>query len=230
MGITDTSTLSKLRRTGLALLLLAPLVCAGCTASLTAIDRSERPGRALLLIDMQRGVLSPDGPATLGEQRAESLLRTTERAVDTALEQGMPIALVKNEWSGWRFVENWWFDGAFRKGSDWAQVDPRLLSRIPAEKQVIFSKSFPSAFSDPNLQGWLEENRVGELVIGGLYGDQCVTATARDALDHGYAVRLVAGGIATRDEADLAPAMGKLVARGATLWSPGAEGKHLPGE
>lgn len=200
------------------IMLLALVTLSGC-ASLPTIQRSERPGRALLLIDLQRGVLSPDGPATLGAERAEALIRATDRAIDAAQKQGMPIAFVKNEWSGWRVFENWWFSGAFRQGSEWAQVEPRLLARIPEEKRVFFSKPFPSAFSDPKLHEWLRENRVGELVIGGLYGDKCITSTTLDALEQGYAVQLVPDGIVTQDEAAREPTIIKLIGKGATLWS-----------
>lgn len=197
--------------------LLAVLVLSGCAASPT-IQRSERVGQALVLIDLQRGVLSPDGPATLGAERSDHLIQVTRRAIDTALKDGLPIAFVKNEWSQWRFFENWWFGGAFRKGSEWAQIEPRLLTGIPAERLAFFSKSFPSAFSDPNLQKWLDENKVGELVIGGLYGNKCITSTTIEALKRGYAVRLIGDGIVTQDEADLAPTMEKLITKGATLW------------
>ena len=197
---------------------LTALAVTGCAAYQPASHRPERTGQALVLIDLQRGVLTPDGPATLGAKRSDALIQATGRAIDTALKNGIPVAFVKNEWSNWRFLENWWFGGAFKKGSQWAQIDPRLLTGIPEDKIVFFSKSFPSAFSDTNLEKWLEDKKVGELVIGGLYGDKCITSTALEALEHGYAVRLIPDGIVTRDEAGLAPAIGKLLAKGATLW------------
>lgn len=198
------------------IVLLIVLAISGC-APLPTIQRSERPQKALLLVDLQRGVLSPDGPATLGAKRSDALILATDRAIDTALKNGNPIAFVKNEWSQWRFFENWWFGGAFQKGSEWAQIEPRLLTRIPEEKRVIFSKPFPSAFSDPNLQKWLDDNKISELVIGGLYGDKCITSTVVEALERGYAVRLVPDGIVTQDEKKLAPTIEKLLAKGATL-------------
>ncbi len=197
-------------------ILLSALALSGC-AAVPTIERSERPSQALLLIDLQRGVLSPDGPATLGAKRSDALFQSTDRAIESALKNGVPIAFVKNEWSEWRFFENWWFDGAFRKGSEWAQIDPRLLKRIPEESRIIFSKPFPSAFSDPDLQKWLDDKKVGELVVGGLYGDKCITSTIREALKRGYAVRLVPDGIVTQDEDDRASTIEKLIAIGATL-------------
>lgn len=201
-------------KTTLTVLLIA-LTISGC-APLPAIQRSERPGKALVLIDLQRGVLSPDGPASLGAKRSDALIQATDRVIDAALKNGTPIAFVKNEWSQWRFFENWWFGGAFMKGSEWARIEPRLLTRIPEEKRVIFSKPFPSAFSDPNLQTWLDGNKIGELIIGGLYGDKCITSTVVEALERGYAVRLVPNGIVTQDEKELAPAIEKILAKGAT--------------
>jgi nicotinamidase-related amidase len=202
-----------------SIILLIALTISGC-AAIPTIQRSERPGKALVLIDLQRGVLSPDGPASLGVKRSDALIQATDRAIDTALKHGTLIAFVKNEWSEWRFFENWWFGGAFKKGSEWALIDPRLLTRIPEEKRAIFSKSFPSAFSDPNLQKWLEDNKVGELIVGGLYGDKCITSTTLEALERGYVVQLVPDGIDTQDEAGRAPTIEKLISRGAIIWAP----------
>jgi nicotinamidase-related amidase len=201
------------------IMLLTFLALSGC-AALPTIPQSERPGQALVLIDLQRGVLSPDGSATLGAKRSDALIQVTERAIDTALKNGIPIAFVKNEWSKWRFFENWWFGGAFKKGSEWAQIDTRLLTRIPEEKRAIFSKPFPSAFSDPNLQKWLEDNKVGKLVVGGLYGDKCITSTTIEAFDRGYIVQLVPDGIVNQDEGGRDTTIEKLINRGATIWSP----------
>jgi biuret amidohydrolase len=206
-------------------ILLAVLALSGC-AALPTIPQSERPGQALVLIDLQRGVLSPDGPATLGAKRSEALIQATNHAIVTALKDGIPIAYVKNEWSQWRFFENWWFGGAFKKGSEWAQIDPRLLTRIPEEKRTIFSKPFPSAFSDPNLQKWLEDNKVGKLIIGGLFGDKCITSTTIEALERGYIVQLVPDGIVTQDEESRATTIEKLINRGATIWSPALRDNH----
>jgi nicotinamidase-related amidase len=205
------------------ILLFTALALSGCTA-LPTIRQSEHSAQALVLIDLQRGVLSPDGPATLGNKRSDALIQATDRAIDTALKNGIPIAFVKNEWSQWRFFENWWFGGAFKKGSEWAQVDPRLLTRIPEDKRVVFSKPFPSAFSDPNLQKWLESNKVGKLIVGGLYGDKCITSTTMEALERGYIVQLVPDGIVTQDEEGRAPTIEKLINRGATIWTPALRG------
>lgn len=201
--------------------LLTFLAFSGCTA-LPAIRQSDRPGQALVLIDLQRGVLSPDGPATLGAKRLDALIQVTGRAIDTALKNGIPVAFVKNEWSPWRFLENWWFGGAFKKGSEWAQVEPRLLTRIPEGKRTVFSKPFPSAFSDPHLHTWLEENKIGTLIVAGLYGDKCITSTTLEALERGYIVQLVPDGIVTQDEAGAAETIRKLINRGAIIWSPAA--------
>jgi nicotinamidase-related amidase len=160
----------------------------------------------------------------LGAKRSDALIQAIDRAIDTALKNGIPIAFVKNVWSQWRFIENWWFGGAFKKGSEWAQIDPRLLTRIPEEKRVIFSKPLPSAFSDRNLQKWLEDNMVGKLIVGGLFGDKCITSTTMEALERGYTVQLVPDGIVTQDEAGSTPAIENPINRGATIWSPAQRG------
>jgi nicotinamidase-related amidase len=61
----------------------------------------------------------------------------------------------------------------------------------------VFPKTTNSAFKNPQFASALAELQTRDLVLIGIATDACVTATAREAKDLGYAVTLVADACAT---------------------------------
>lgn len=188
-----------------------------CSASIHPIPSHDRPHQALIIIDMQRGVLDPQGPASVGKTRADPLIQAVQKAILKAQIQQIPIAFIKNEWPSWRWIENLWFHGAFKKDSDWAQVDSRLFLGNLLTERTEFSKDFPSSFSDTRLQPWLEAHQIGTLVIAGLFANKCVLATTRDAIRNGYKVEFISNGLLTQKEEDLSQAIKSLTDLGASV-------------
>ena len=188
-----------------------------CKSTIAPIERTERPNRALLLIDLQRGVLDPAGPASIDPARSEALIQAARREILAAQNEKLPVIFIKNEWPAWRFAENWWFGGAFKKDSEWAQIDPRLLELVPEHERIILSKAFPSSFTNETLQAELKKRQIGELWVGGLFADKCVTATSQDALENGYSVMLLPDTLVTQEPKDLPAAIENLQKKGATV-------------
>lgn len=68
---------------------------------------------------------------------------------------------------------------------------------LPAEKQ--FSKTVNSAFIGTDLENYLRQQGISELVIVGLTTDHCVSTTVRMAANLGFKVSLVHDACATFD-------------------------------
>jgi nicotinamidase-related amidase len=68
----------------------------------------------------------------------------------------------------------------------------------PASGETVIEKSLPNAFTKTNLHEVLQASGRKSLVIAGFMTHMCVSATARAALDHGYAATVVADAAATR--------------------------------
>jgi nicotinamidase-related amidase len=68
----------------------------------------------------------------------------------------------------------------------------------PADGEAVIQKSLPNAFAKTELHDVLQEVGRKSLVLAGFMTHMCVSATARSALDHGYAATVAADAVATR--------------------------------
>ncbi len=74
----------------------------------------------------------------------------------------------------------------------------RLLDELkPADGEPIMVKTSRNCFTTTNLQQWLTERGIRELVICGIQTEQCCETTARVAGDLGYDVTFVTDATAT---------------------------------
>jgi nicotinamidase-related amidase len=94
----------------------------------------------------------------------------------------------------------WFLDAEPGSGTIW---DPgygyvRLFDELkPADGEPIMIKTSRNCFTTTNLQQWLTERGIRELVICGIQTEQCCETTARVAGDLGYDVTFVTDATAT---------------------------------
>lgn len=73
-----------------------------------------------------------------------------------------------------------------------------IAQAAPRAGEAVVEKPLPNAFAKTDLQEKLQATGKKALVIAGFMTHMCVSATARSALDHGYAVTVAADAVATR--------------------------------
>jgi nicotinamidase-related amidase len=61
----------------------------------------------------------------------------------------------------------------------------------PLENEIIINKTASGVFSSTNINYVLQNLKVNELIVAGVYTNECVETTVRDACDLGYLVTLV---------------------------------------
>ena len=61
----------------------------------------------------------------------------------------------------------------------------------PKNDEIVINKTASGVFSSTNLNYILQNLGIGELVIAGVYSNECVETTIRDACDLGYLVSMV---------------------------------------
>ena len=157
---------------------------------------SPRP-ISLLVIDLQRDFLQPDGRQTIGSAKATQVLAAANCLIHHAQALGWSIAMVKNEFSKRDWIGNLFRNGSAIEGTPGAELDPRLT--VPANAWMI-SKHSASAFTNPALERFLKRSLVHELVVLGVMTEACVRATATAACRLGFAVTLVCDGVASRSD------------------------------
>lgn len=142
---------------------------------MSTLDR--RGGTALLLIDLQNGVL-----ATCTD--ADGVLERTARLLSRARADGTPVVHVQHE------------DAGLRPGTaDW-----QLAEAVrPVDGEPVVAKRYRDAFVDTALAEQLAAAGVDRLVVAGAQSDFCVRHTAQRAAIEGYDVTLVSDCHTTED-------------------------------
>jgi len=158
---------------------------------------SDRPNTALMVIDVQKGVVAH------AFQR-DAVVANIGALVEKARQEGVPIVWVQHS------------DEQLEKGSDaWAYV-PELVRR---ESEPLVHKKFGDSFEETDLEEVLAGARVGRLVVTGAQTDACIRSTIHGAFARGYDVTLVGDAHTTDDHSAWgAPPPDKVIAHTNLYW------------
>ncbi|MGC2457427.1 MAG: isochorismatase family cysteine hydrolase [Gallionellaceae bacterium] len=146
---------------------------------------------ALVLIDLQSDFLQPWGRLKVGEQQALAVIRCASRLISAAPQKGMLPVFVANQFRPDDWIGNILRKHSALKGSKGAEIDPR----IPGPALPLFPKEKSDAFSNADLNRYLQSNQITNLLIAGVMTEACVRATTAGAIQHGYQVTVVSDGV-----------------------------------
>ncbi|WP_329251441.1 isochorismatase family protein [Streptomyces sp. NBC_01478] len=138
---------------------------------------TERPNTALLLIDVQVGVVAD-------AYERDAVVANIARLVDKAREQDVQVVWIQHS------------DENVPIGSEAWEYVPELTRRDP---EPLVPKSYPDSFEDTSLEQVLAEAGVGRLVVTGASTDACIRSTIHGAFVRGYDVTLVGDAHTTSD-------------------------------
>ena len=136
---------------------------------------------ALLIVDVQNGVLGKTGETYQGE----ILLSNLAHLIKKAREADVPVIFVQH-------VE----PGQLEPNTIEWQIHDRL---DPKKNDIKIQKHHPSSFHDTVLLEELRKLGVNKLVIGGLQTEWCIDSTVRHAFSLGFDVTVVEDGHSTTD-------------------------------
>jgi nicotinamidase-related amidase len=158
---------------------------------------SDRPNTALMVIDVQKGVVAD------AHQR-DAVVANISTLVDKAREEGVPVVWVQHS------------DEQLEKGSDTWQYVPELARQ---ESEPLVHKMFGDSFEDTDLEEVLAKAGVGRLVVTGAQTDACIRSTIHGASARGYDVTLVGDAHTTEDQSAWgAPPPDKVIAHTNLYW------------
>ncbi|MEZ0359672.1 cysteine hydrolase family protein [Mycobacterium sp. SA01] len=159
---------------------------------------TNRPNTALLVIDVQNGVVehAHDRDATVA--RIAGL-------VDRARGAGIPVVWIQHS------------DAELPEGSQEWQI---VADLTPADTEPLIAKSYGDSFEGTTLEATLAELAAGHLVVVGAQTDQCVRSTIHGGFVRGYDVTLVADAHTTEDLSEWgAPPPEQVIAHTNLYWS-----------
>jgi nicotinamidase-related amidase len=161
------------------------------------IHKASRPHEALLVIDLQSDFTRKTGKGSYRADEVNSAIMSVNALARSAHARGVPVVSIRQVVTSplAAFISRILAGPAGTKGSPGIGLDPRL--DLNADRDII--KSRGDAFSNPELERWLDDNRIGKLRIVGLDGCYCVRLTILGALNRGYDVELVESGVLASD-------------------------------
>ncbi|MFF3371873.1 cysteine hydrolase family protein [Streptomyces sp. NPDC002680] len=137
----------------------------------------DRPNSALLVIDVQNGVVA-------GGHNREAVIANIGTLVDKARAEDVTVVWVQHS------------SDEFKAGSEPWEIVPELVRR---DAEPLVHKRYGDSFEATDLESVLAEHGVGRLVVTGAQSDACVRATLHGGFVRGYDVTLVGDAHTTED-------------------------------
>ncbi len=138
----------------------------------------DRPKTALLVIDVQRGVVE-------GNHERDAVVANVGSLVEKARREQVPVVWVQHS------------DEGLERGSERWRIVPELA---PAQAEPLVEKNYGDSFEDTTLESVLADLKVGRLVVVGAQTDACVRSTLHGAFARGYDATLVSDAHTTEDQ------------------------------
>ena len=172
---------------------------------------TDRPGTALLVIDVQNGVVDE-------AHRRDDVVGAVAGLVDRARSAGVPVVWVQHS------------DEELQRGSAAWEYVPELA---PADGEPLVHKSYGDSFEGTDLEQVLAAAGAGHLVVAGAETDACIRSTIHGAFARGYDVTLVGDAHTTGDKSAWgAPAPEAVIAHTNLYWAfqaaPGKKAAVIP--
>jgi nicotinamidase-related amidase len=157
----------------------------------------NRPNTALLVVDLQTGVVA-------GAHRRDEVVANAGSLVEKARRERVPVVWVQHA------------DEQLARGSDGWRIVPELA---PGEGEPLVEKGYGDSFEGTRLESVLAELEVGRLVVVGAQTDECIRSTLHGAFVRGYDATLVSDAHTTEDLTEWgAPPPDKVIAHTNLYW------------
>lgn len=158
---------------------------------------ANRPNTALLVIDVQNGVVA-------GAHERDAVVANVGGLVEKARRERVPVVWVQHS------------DEQLARGSDNWRIVPELT---PGDAEPLVEKNYGDSFEDTTLETVLSGLGVGRLVVAGAQTDACIRSTLHGAFVRGYDATLVRDGHTTEDRTAWgAPSPDQVIAHTNLYW------------
>jgi len=157
----------------------------------------NRPNTALLVIDVQNGVVD-------GNHARDAVVANVGSLVEKARREQVPVVWVQHS------------DDGLERGSDAWRIVPELK---PDGAEPLVEKNYGDSFEDTDLETVLSGLGVGRLVVVGAQTDACIRSTLHGAFARGYDATLVSDAHTTEDQSAWgAPPPDQVIAHTNLYW------------
>jgi nicotinamidase-related amidase len=159
---------------------------------------TDRPNSALIVIDVQAGVVAK-------AHERDAVVAKIAGLVERARDAEVPVVWVQHS------------DEDLPSGSDAWQIVSELT---PDGAEALIEKHYGDAFEDTTLEAVLSGLGVGRLIVTGAQTDACIRSTIHGAFARGYDTLLVSDAHTTEDQTGWgAPPPDKVIAHTNLYWT-----------
>jgi nicotinamidase-related amidase len=164
----------------------------------------DRPNTALLVIDVQNGVVAE-------AHDRDVVVANIVGLVEKARGENVPVVWVQHS------------DEGLEHGSEAWRIVPELA---PGDTEPLVGKNYGDSFEGTNLETVLSDLEVGRLFVVGAQTDMCIRSTLHGAFARGYDATLVSDAHTTEDLTEWgAPPPAQVISHTNMYWS----GQAAPG-
>ncbi len=157
----------------------------------------DRPNTALLVIDVQNGVLG-------GAYDRDAVVANVATLIDKARAAGVDVVWVQHN-----------SDDLQRDSQPWQFV----AELVREDAEPLVQKAYADSFEDTDLEAILAERGIGRLFLSGAQTDECIRSTLHGAIVRGYDATLVGDAHTTEDLSEYgAPTPDKVIAHTNLYW------------
>ncbi|MBQ1443631.1 MAG: cysteine hydrolase [Renibacterium sp.] len=157
----------------------------------------DRPNTALLVVDVQNGVVA-------GAHLRDQVVANISALVEKARNEGVPVIWVQHS------------SDELREGSPAWEYVPELPRR---DSEPMVHKRYGDSFEDTDLEALLAERGIGRLMVAGAQTDACIRSTLHGAFVRGYDTTLISDAHTTEDLSEYgAPAPADVIAHTNLYW------------
>lgn len=157
----------------------------------------SRPNTALLVIDVQNGVVAE-------AYDRDNVVANVASLVDRARAAGVDVVWVQHN------------SDELSSGSESWQFVPELVRR---DGEPLVQKAYGDSFEETDLETVLAGRGIGRLFVAGAQTDECIRSTLHGAITRGYDATLVGDAHTTEDlSAFGAPPPDKVIAHTNLYW------------
>ncbi|GAA2893521.1 isochorismatase [Actinoplanes cyaneus] len=174
---------------------------------------TDRPGTALLVIDVQNGVMA-------GAHDRDAVIANIATLVGKARAGSVPVIWVQHSSEELPLGSPQW----------------EFVAELPfGPGEPVVHKTFGDSFEATDLEERLAERGVGRLVVAGAQSDACIRSTIHGGFTRGYDVTLISDAHTTEDLTEWgAPTPDKVISHLNLYWSwqdaPGRTAATTPTE
>jgi nicotinamidase-related amidase len=159
---------------------------------------ADRPNTALLVIDVQNGVMD-------SSVNSEAVIANVGTLVDRARAQEVPVIWVQHS-----------SESLPLESEQWKYVPQLVLG----EKEPVVRKRYGDSFEETDLEEVLAARGVGRLFVVGAQTDACIRSTLHGAFARGYDTTLVSDAHTTEDLSSYgAPGPDAVIAHTNLYWA-----------